>query len=200
MPRNGKEGPHCRSSWLPGVDLLWQGRVFPSRTIQFGVVFAVGMVLCCAPVTVEHSAHFAYMQAGTLGQFAAGAEFAFGTIVQRTMAEPGGARFHYGHPDVWNKLFTMTRGGVSKATRAFHISEDVFGGYNAIFRGAVIKYKEYISVGKARDVGFAQINGFEAKVSGTPQQAQIYPPPNDLVPCSFSFLLVVKNPGQNSLV
>lgn len=106
------------------------------------------------------------MQAGTLGQFAAGAEFAFGTIVQRTMAEPGGARFHYGHPDVWNKLFTMTRGGVSKATRAFHISEDVFGGYNAIFRGAVIKYKEYISVGKARDVGFAQINGFEAKVSG----------------------------------
>ena len=101
-----------------------------------------------------------------LGQFAAGAEFAFGTIVQRTMAEPGGARFHYGHPDVWNKLFTMTRGGVSKATRAFHISEDVFGGYNAIFRGAVIKYKEYISVGKARDVGFAQINGFEAKVSG----------------------------------
>ena len=37
---------------------------------------------------------------------------------------------------------------------------------NAIFRGAVIKYKEYISVGKARDVGFAQINGFEAKVSG----------------------------------
>jgi 1,3-beta-glucan synthase len=82
-----------------------------------------------------------WIQAGALGQFAAGAEFAFGTIVQRTMAEPGGARFHYGHPDVWNKLFTMTRGGVSKATRAFHISEDVFGGYNAIFRGAVIKYK-----------------------------------------------------------
>ena len=42
-------------------------------------------------------------KAGSLGLFAAGAEFAFGTIVQRTMAEPGGARFHYGHPDVWNK-------------------------------------------------------------------------------------------------
>ena len=26
-------------------------------------------------------------------------------------------RFHYGHPDLWNKLFVMTRGGVSKATR-----------------------------------------------------------------------------------
>eukprot|EP00892_Ulva_mutabilis_P001698 jgi/Ulvmu1/11529/UM078_0018.1 len=105
-------------------------------------------------------------KAGMLGQFAASAEFAFGTVVQRVMSSPGSARFHYGHPDVWNKLFTMTRGGVSKATRAFHISEDVFGGYNAIFRGAVIKYKEYISVGKARDVGFAQINGFEAKVAG----------------------------------
>ena len=115
------------------------------------------------------------MQAGALGAFAAGAEFAFGTIVQRTMAEPGGARFHYGHPDVWNKLFTMTRGGVSKATRAFHISEDVFGGYNAIFRGAVIKYKEYISVGKGRDVGFDQINGFEAKVSGAPAASPRYP-------------------------
>ena len=117
-------------------------------------------------MALELARHFAWLQAGALGQFAAGAEFAFGTIVQRTMAEPGGARFHYGHPDVWNKLFTMTRGGVSKATRAFHISEDVFGGYNAIFRGAVIKYKEYLSVGKGRDVGFDQINGFEAKVSG----------------------------------
>ena len=44
--------------------------------------------------------------------------------------------------------------------------QDIFGGFNAIFRGAVIKYKEYISVGKGRDVGFEQINGFEAKVSG----------------------------------
>ena len=82
------------------------------------------------------------------------------------MSNPGGVRFHYGHPDVWNKLFTMTRGGVSKATKAFHISEDVFGGYNTVQRGATIKYREYISVGKGRDVGFEQINGFEAKVAG----------------------------------
>jgi 1,3-beta-glucan synthase len=132
--------------------------------------------------------HVPLVQAGTLGQFAAGAEFAFGTIVQRTMAEPGGVRFHYGHPDVWNKLFTMTRGGVSKATRAFHISEDVFGGYNAIFRGAVIKYKEYISVGKARDVGFAQINGFEAKVSGTSPLIHQLSTNSQLVESILSFL------------
>lgn len=30
---------------------------------------------------------------------------------------------HYGHPDVFDKLYIMTRGGVSKATRQLHISE-----------------------------------------------------------------------------
>jgi hypothetical protein len=47
----------------------------------------------------------------------------------------GGCRFHYGHPDVWDKLFTMTNGGVSKATKSLHVSEDVFGGYNVMLRG-----------------------------------------------------------------
>jgi 1,3-beta-glucan synthase component len=37
--------------------------------------------------------------------------------VQRVMAWPGGVRFHYGHPDLWNRLWVMTRGGVSKSTR-----------------------------------------------------------------------------------
>jgi hypothetical protein len=29
-------------------------------------------------------------------------------------------------PDVMNKLFVMTRGGLSKATKEIHVSEDVF--------------------------------------------------------------------------
>lgn len=33
------------------------------------------------------------------------------------MSIPGGVRFHYGHPDLWNKTWVMTRGGVSKATK-----------------------------------------------------------------------------------
>jgi hypothetical protein len=60
----------------------------------------------------------------------------------------------------------MTRGGVSKATRGFHISEDVFAGYNHTIRGGRVKFKEYISVGKGRDMGFDSINAFESKVSG----------------------------------
>jgi len=82
------------------------------------------------------------------------------------MTWPGGVRFHYGHPDLWNKLFVMTRGGVSKATRGFHISEDVFAGYNHVLRGGKVKFKEYISCGKGRDMGFDSINSFESKVSG----------------------------------
>ncbi|KDD75094.1 1,3-beta-glucan synthase, partial [Helicosporidium sp. ATCC 50920] len=103
---------------------------------------------------------------GALAGFAAATEFTFGSIVQRIMTWPGAARFHYGHPDLWNKLFVMTRGGPSKATRGFHISEDVFAGYNHTLRGGRTKFKEYVSVGKGRDMGFDSINGFEAKVSG----------------------------------
>ncbi|PSC69540.1 Callose synthase 5 [Micractinium conductrix] len=103
---------------------------------------------------------------GALAGFAASTEFTFGSIVQRVMTWPGSVRFHYGHPDLWNKLFIMTRGGVSKATRAFHISEDVFAGYNHVQRSGNVKFKEYISVGKGRDMGFDSINSFESKVSG----------------------------------
>lgn len=103
---------------------------------------------------------------GALASFAAATEFTFGSMIQRIMTWPGGVRFHYGHPDLWNKIFVMTRGGVSKATRAFHISEDVFAGYNHVLRGGRVKFKEYISVGKGRDMGFDSINSFESKVSG----------------------------------
>ncbi|GLI69025.1 hypothetical protein VaNZ11_013564, partial [Volvox africanus] len=103
---------------------------------------------------------------GALGTFAAACELAFGTIVQRTMSYPGRVRLHYGHPDVFNKMHIMTRGGLSKATRQLHISEDVFGGFNQLLRGAQIKYKEYISCGKGRDMGFDSINAFEIKISG----------------------------------
>ena len=77
-------------------------------------------------------------KAGALGSFAAGTEFAFGTILQRVMTFPGRARFHYGHPDVWDKIYIQTRGGISKATRNLHVSEDVFGGLNAALRGGKI--------------------------------------------------------------
>lgn len=37
-------------------------------------------------------------------------------------------RFHYGHPDVFDRLFHITRGGISKASKTINLSEDVFAG------------------------------------------------------------------------
>ncbi|KFM22655.1 Callose synthase 5 [Auxenochlorella protothecoides] len=120
-----------------------------------------------SPVVLVGFREWVFSQdSGALASFAAATEFSFGSVVQRVMTWPGAVRFHYGHPDMWNKLFVMTRGGVSKATRGFHISEDVFAGYNHTLRGGKTKFKEYISVGKGRDMGFDSINSFESKVSG----------------------------------
>jgi 1,3-beta-glucan synthase component len=38
-------------------------------------------------------------------------------------------RMHYGHPDVFDRIFHITRGGISKASRVINISEDIFAGY-----------------------------------------------------------------------
>ncbi len=87
-------------------------------------------------------------KSGALGRFAAATEYAFGTISQRTLTHPARIRLHYGHPDLFNKMFVMTRGGISKATRQLHLTEDVFCGCNHTLRGGRIRYKEYISCGK----------------------------------------------------
>ena len=53
---------------------------------------------------------------GALGAFAATSERVFGGLVQRTMAKPLRSRYHYGHPDMLDKLALMAQGGISKAT------------------------------------------------------------------------------------
>lgn len=35
---------------------------------------------------------------------------------------------HYGHPDVFDRIFHITRGGISKASRVINISEDIYSG------------------------------------------------------------------------
>jgi hypothetical protein len=74
-------------------------------------------------------------------------------------------RFHYGHPDVWDKLWAISCGGVAKASRTLHVSEDIFGGFNVILRGGTIDYAEFIHCGKGRDMGFIAVAGFETKIS-----------------------------------
>ncbi|CAL5403981.1 unnamed protein product [Camellia sinensis] len=74
-------------------------------------------------------------------------------------------RFHYGHPDIFDRIFHITRGGISKASKIINLSEDIFSGYNSTLRGGYVTHHEYIQVGKGRDVGLNQISLFEAKVA-----------------------------------
>ena len=92
-------------------------------------------------------------------------ELSFVTLGQRVLSNPLRVRQHYGHPDLFNKLFVMTEGGMSKASRGINLSEDVFAGFNATIRGHTVNFKEYAQVGKGRDVGLQQTYKFEAKLS-----------------------------------
>ncbi|GFZ06219.1 glucan synthase-like 1 [Actinidia rufa] len=101
----------------------------------------------------------------SLAWFMSAQETSFVTLGQRVLANPLKVRMHYGHPDVFDRFWFMTRGGISKASRVINISEDIFAGFNCTLRGGNVTHHEYIQVGKGRDVGLNQISMFEAKVS-----------------------------------
>lgn len=42
--------------------------------------------------------------------------------------QPCRVRMHYGHPDVFDRIFHISRGGISKASRVINISEDIYAG------------------------------------------------------------------------
>eukprot|EP00257_Ricinus_communis_P021658 XP_015581193.1 callose synthase 5 isoform X2 [Ricinus communis] len=101
----------------------------------------------------------------SLAWFMSNQETSFVTIGQRVLARPLKIRFHYGHPDVFDRIFHITRGGISKASRGINLSEDIFAGFNSTLRRGNVTHHEYIQVGKGRDVGLNQISLFEAKVA-----------------------------------
>ncbi|CAM6094411.1 unnamed protein product [Calypogeia fissa] len=101
----------------------------------------------------------------SLAWFMSQQETSFVTLGQRVLAHPLKVRMHYGHPDVFDRIFHITRGGISKASRTINISEDIYAGFNSTLRQGNVTHHEYIQVGKGRDVGLNQIATFEAKVS-----------------------------------
>nr|KJB21396.1 hypothetical protein B456_004G018200 [Gossypium raimondii] len=102
----------------------------------------------------------------SLASFMSNQESCFVTLGQRVLATPLKVRMHYGHPDVFDRVFHITRGGISKASRIINISEDIYAGFNSTLRQGNITHHEYIQVGKGRDVGLNQIALFEGKVAG----------------------------------
>ncbi|GJY02099.1 callose synthase 3 [Tanacetum coccineum] len=101
----------------------------------------------------------------SLSRFMSIQEASFVTIGRRLMANPLKVRFHYGHPDVFDKLFHLTRGGVSKASNIINLSGDVFAGFNSTLRKGKVTHHDYIQVGKGRDWGLNQISLFEAMIA-----------------------------------
>ena len=85
------------------------------------------------PAILGFSEHI-FSDLGTPGEFAATHEQIFGSIVQRTLYRPLDARMHYGHPDFIDKLTMMQQGGVSKAVKGLHLSEDVYAGLDLKLR------------------------------------------------------------------
>jgi callose synthase len=104
-------------------------------------------------------------QVSSVANYMALQELSFVTLGQRVLNRPLRIRQHYGHPDLFDKLFVMTEGGMSKASRGINLSEDVFAGFNATIRGHAVHFIEYVQVGKGRDVGLQQTYKFEAKLS-----------------------------------
>eukprot|EP01018_Ginkgo_biloba_P032191 Gb_22029 [translate_table: standard] len=102
----------------------------------------------------------------SLAWFMSNQETSFVTLGQRVLANPLKVRMHYGHPDVFDRIFHISRGGISKASRVINISEDIYAGFNSTLRQGNVTHHEYIQVGKGRDVGLNQIALFEGKVAG----------------------------------
>ena len=62
-------------------------------------------------------------------------ETSFVTLGQRDLTTPLRIGVHYGHPVVVDKLFFITRGGISKSPKGIDISSDLFADYNNTSRG-----------------------------------------------------------------
>ncbi|XP_048538429.1 putative callose synthase 6 isoform X4 [Triticum urartu] len=101
----------------------------------------------------------------SLSRFMSNQENSFFTIGQRVLANPLKVRFHYGHPDIFDRIFHITRGGISKASKTINLSHDIFSGFNSTMREGNITHHEYMQVGKGRDVRMNEISSFEAKVA-----------------------------------
>ncbi|KAK1258888.1 Callose synthase 7 [Acorus gramineus] len=119
----------------------------------------------CPPTIVGLREHIFTGSVSSLAWFMSNQETSFVTIGQRILASPLRVRFHYGHPDIFDRIFHITRGGISKASKYINLSEDIFSGFNSTLRGGNIIHREYMQVGKGRDVGLNQISLFEAKVA-----------------------------------
>ncbi|CAN0557580.1 unnamed protein product, partial [Ectocarpus sp. 12 AP-2014] len=89
-------------------------------------------------VVVGFREHIFTGSVSSLANYMALQELSFVTLGQRVLNNPLRVRMHYGHPDLFDKVFFMTAGGVSKASKGINLSEDIFAGYNGTIRGGQV--------------------------------------------------------------
>jgi callose synthase len=72
-----------------------------------------------------------------LANYMALQETSFVTLGQPVLTKPLCIHLHYGHPDVFDKLFFIMR-GISKSSKGINLSEDIFAGYNNAICGGQV--------------------------------------------------------------
>src|SRR5690606_11423611 len=70
------------------------------------------------PTIVGFREHIFTGDLSSIANYMALQEGTFVTLGQRVLRNPLSIRMHYGHPDVFDKLFFMSRGGISKASKS----------------------------------------------------------------------------------
>ncbi|VVA90093.1 unnamed protein product [Arabis nemorensis] len=155
-----------RGEGLQTIDMNqdnYMEEAFKMRNLLQEFLVKHGGVRC--PTILGLREHIFTGSVSSLAWFMSNQENSFVTIGQRVLASPLKVRFHYGHPDVFDRLFHLTRGGICKASKVINLSEDIFAGFNSTLREGNVTHHEYIQVGKGRDVGLNQISMFEAKIA-----------------------------------
>ncbi|KAL6653202.1 hypothetical protein ACP70R_012127 [Stipagrostis hirtigluma subsp. patula] len=109
--------------------------------------------------------HIFNLGGSSLAWFMSNQEISFVTIGQRVLANLLKVRFHYGHSDIFDRIFHITRGGISKASKTINLSEGIFSGFNSILREGNVTHYEYMQAGKGHDIGMNQISSLESKVA-----------------------------------
>ncbi|OWZ17411.1 Callose synthase [Phytophthora megakarya] len=155
--------PFTRGEYLQTIDMNQEH--YLEECLKMPNFLATGTSTSEDVTVIGMKEHVFTGRASSLARFMTLQELVFVTLTQRVLAKPLRSRMHYGHPDVFEKSFVVTSGGVSKASKGINLSEDVFSGYNVTLRGGLVTHVEFMQCGKGRDVTLSQINAFEAKLS-----------------------------------
>ncbi|GJT10544.1 callose synthase 9 [Tanacetum coccineum] len=107
------------------------------------------------PATILGVREYIYTErASSVASFMSKNETSLVTIAQRVLANPLKVRMHYGHPDVFDRVFHITRGGISKASRGINISEDIYAGYSQNSKAYIILNKHTMKIEESLNVTF----------------------------------------------